>query len=123
MTPILSLDAFEKLNLVNSVLAVQEYKTFMPPDDPLHYLGPILNNFLRKEEIIPEHKKQSCLYRKKCTYRHKCKYYVQKRGNHPQQSVASEFFAMCRSTAFKITSQSDPCVRTQVHQDMEEKLP
>lgn len=89
---------------------------------------------------------------KKCTYGHKCKYYHPERGNQPQRSVADELRAMSRSTAAKTTSegglvksnsvpcstkndstselkraapkrQSDPSIRTQVYQDLEEKLP
>ncbi|XP_016156752.1 PREDICTED: probable ribonuclease ZC3H12C [Ficedula albicollis] len=125
---------------------------FMPPDDPLGRHGPSLDNFLRKKPIVPEHKKQPCPYGKKCTYGHKCKYYHPERGNQPQRSVADELRAMSRSTAAKTTSegglvksnsvpcstksdgtselkraapkrQSDPSIRTQVYQDLEEKLP
>ncbi|CAM5073283.1 unnamed protein product [Natator depressus] len=126
---------------------------FMPPDDPLGRHGPSLDNFLRKKPIVPEHKKQPCPYGKKCTYGHKCKYYHPERGNQPQRSVADELRAMSRSTAAKAASeggglvksnsvpcstkidgtsdlkraapkrQSDPSIRTQVYQDLEEKLP
>nr|XP_028582071.1 probable ribonuclease ZC3H12C isoform X1 [Podarcis muralis]XP_028582072.1 probable ribonuclease ZC3H12C isoform X1 [Podarcis muralis]XP_028582073.1 probable ribonuclease ZC3H12C isoform X1 [Podarcis muralis]XP_028582074.1 probable ribonuclease ZC3H12C isoform X1 [Podarcis muralis]XP_028582075.1 probable ribonuclease ZC3H12C isoform X1 [Podarcis muralis]XP_028582076.1 probable ribonuclease ZC3H12C isoform X1 [Podarcis muralis]XP_028582077.1 probable ribonuclease ZC3H12C isoform X1 [Podarcis len=125
---------------------------FMPPDDPLGRHGPSLDNFLRKKPIVPEHKKQPCPYGKKCTYGHKCKYYHPERGNQPQRSVADELRAMSRSTAVKAASegglvksnsvpcstkidstsdlkratpkrQSDPSIRTQVYQDLEEKLP
>ncbi|XP_058699901.1 probable ribonuclease ZC3H12C isoform X1 [Poecile atricapillus] len=125
---------------------------FMPPDDPLGRHGPSLDNFLRKKPIVPEHKKQPCPYGKKCTYGHKCKYYHPERGNQPQRSVADELRAMSRSTAAKTTGegglvksnsvpcstksegtselkraapkrQSDPSIRTQVYQDLEEKLP
>uniref|UniRef100_K7FEH7 Zinc finger CCCH-type containing 12C n=1 Tax=Pelodiscus sinensis TaxID=13735 RepID=K7FEH7_PELSI len=89
---------------------------------------------------------------KKCTYGHKCKYYHPERGNQPQRSVADELRAMSRSTAAKAANegglvksnsvpcstkidgtsdlkraapkrQSDPSIRTQVYQDLEEKLP
>ncbi|XP_034614714.1 probable ribonuclease ZC3H12C isoform X1 [Trachemys scripta elegans] len=125
---------------------------FMPPDDPLGRHGPSLDNFLRKKPIVPEHKKQPCPYGKKCTYGHKCKYYHPERGNQPQRSVADELRALSRSTAAKAASegglvksnsvpcstkidgtsdlkraapkrQSDPSIRTQVYQDLEEKLP
>ncbi|XP_034265567.1 probable ribonuclease ZC3H12C [Pantherophis guttatus] len=125
---------------------------FMPPDDPLGRHGPSLENFLRKKPVVPEHKKQPCPYGKKCTYGHKCKYYHPERGNQPQRSVADELRAMSRSTAAKAASegglvksnsvpcstktdnttdlkrttpkrQSDPSIRTQVYQDLEEKLP
>ncbi|XP_070800028.1 probable ribonuclease ZC3H12C [Pituophis catenifer annectens] len=125
---------------------------FMPPDDPLGRHGPSLENFLRKKPVVPEHKKQPCPYGKKCTYGHKCKYYHPERGNQPQRSVADELRAMSRSTSAKAASegglvksnsvpcstktdnttdlkrttpkrQSDPSIRTQVYQDLEEKLP
>ncbi|XP_026564561.1 probable ribonuclease ZC3H12C [Pseudonaja textilis] len=125
---------------------------FMPPDDPLGRHGPSLENFLRKKPVVPEHKKQPCPYGKKCTYGHKCKYYHPERGNQPQRSVADELRAMSRNTAAKAASegvlvksnsvpcstkadnatdlkrttpkrQSDPSIRTQVYQDLEEKLP
>lgn len=89
---------------------------------------------------------------KKCTYGHKCKYYHPERGSQPQRSVADELRAMSRNTAAKTTNegglvksnsvpcstkadstsdvkrgapkrQSDPSIRTQVYQDLEEKLP
>lgn len=89
---------------------------------------------------------------KKCTYGHKCKYYHPERGNQPQRSVADELRAMSRSTVAKAASegglvksnsvpcsikidstcdlqrqvpkrQSDPSLRTQVYQDLEDKLP
>ncbi|KAM6140087.1 LOW QUALITY PROTEIN: putative ribonuclease ZC3H12C [Pterocles gutturalis] len=117
------------------------------PDDPLGRHGPSLDNFLRKKPIVPEHKKQPCPYGKKCTYGHKCKYY-HRRGNQPQRSVA-DARAMSRSTAAKTTSEgglvkaivfpstkndgnselkhaapktSDPSIRTQVYQDLEESF-
>ncbi|KAL0630151.1 putative ribonuclease ZC3H12C [Plecturocebus cupreus] len=125
---------------------------FMPPDDPLGRHGPSLDNFLRKKPIVPEHKKQPCPYGKKCTYGHKCKYYHPERGSQPQRSVADELRAMSRNTAAKTANegglvksnsvpcstkadstsdvkrgapkrQSDPSIRTQVYQDLEEKLP
>uniref|UniRef100_A0A8D0BWH8 Zinc finger CCCH-type containing 12C n=1 Tax=Salvator merianae TaxID=96440 RepID=A0A8D0BWH8_SALMN len=125
---------------------------FMPPDDPLGRHGPSLDNFLRKKPIVPEHKKQPCPYGKKCTYGHKCKYYHPERGNQPQRSVADELRAMSRNTTSKAANegglvksnsvpcstkidstsdlkraapkrQSDPSIRTQVYQDLEEKLP
>ncbi|KAF5921136.1 hypothetical protein HPG69_018536 [Diceros bicornis minor] len=125
---------------------------FMPPDDPLGRHGPSLDNFLRKKPIVPEHKKQPCPYGKKCTYGHKCKYYHPERGSQPQRSVADELRAMSRNTATKTSNegglvksnsvpcstkadstsdvkrgapkrQSDPSIRTQVYQDLEEKLP
>ncbi|XP_038367116.1 probable ribonuclease ZC3H12C isoform X11 [Canis lupus familiaris] len=89
---------------------------------------------------------------KKCTYGHKCKYYHPERGSQPQRSVADELRAMSRNTAAKTSNegglvksnsvpcstkadstsdvkrgapkrQSDPSIRTQVYQDLEEKLP
>lgn len=37
---------------------------FMPPDDPLGRHGPSLNNFLRKNPLPPEQKRQLCPYGK-----------------------------------------------------------
>ncbi|KAJ1113697.1 hypothetical protein NDU88_001939 [Pleurodeles waltl] len=125
---------------------------FMPPDDPLGRHGPSLDNFLRKKAIVPEHKKQPCPYGKKCTYGHKCKYYHPERGTQPMRSVADELRAMSRSTVAKAASegglvksnsvpssiktestsdlkrpapkrQSDPSLRSQTYQDLEDKLP
>ncbi|XP_055727761.1 probable ribonuclease ZC3H12C [Salvelinus fontinalis] len=79
---------------------------FMPPDDPLGRHGPSLENFLRKRQVIPEHKKQPCPYGKKCTYGHKCKFYHPERGSQPQRSVADELRASAKNSSSSSTSSS-----------------
>lgn len=49
VTPILGLIAYEKLNIVKKVLAVQ--------DDPHGCHGPNVNPPLRKKPVLPKHKK------------------------------------------------------------------
>ncbi|XP_029959376.1 ribonuclease ZC3H12A [Salarias fasciatus] len=63
---------------------------FMPPDDPLGRHGPNLDNFLRKNPLPVEQKKQLCPYDKKCTYGMKCKFYHPERTNQSYLSLADE---------------------------------
>ncbi|XP_029360400.1 endoribonuclease ZC3H12A [Echeneis naucrates] len=63
---------------------------FMPPDDPLGRHGPSLDNFLRKNPLPTEQKRQLCPYDKKCTYGIKCKFYHPERANQSYLSLADE---------------------------------
>ncbi|XP_022620115.1 ribonuclease ZC3H12A-like [Seriola dumerili] len=63
---------------------------FMPPDDPLGRHGPSLDNFLRKNPLPTEQKRQLCPYDKKCTYGIKCKFYHPERANKSYLSLADE---------------------------------
>ncbi|KAK2844862.1 hypothetical protein Q5P01_011521 [Channa striata] len=63
---------------------------FMPPDDPLGRHGPSLDNFLRKNPLPTDQKKQLCPYDKKCTYGIKCKFYHPERANQSYLSLADE---------------------------------
>ncbi|XP_067094119.1 endoribonuclease ZC3H12A isoform X1 [Osmerus mordax] len=63
---------------------------FMPPDDPLGRHGPSLDNFLRKNPLPSEQKRQLCPYDKKCTYGIKCKFYHPERTQQSYRSLADE---------------------------------
>ncbi|KAK5921912.1 hypothetical protein CgunFtcFv8_019228 [Champsocephalus gunnari] len=63
---------------------------FMPPDDPLGRHGPSLDNFLRKNPLPTEQKRQLCPYDKKCTYGIKCKFYHPERSSQSYLSLADE---------------------------------
>ncbi|KAF7666697.1 hypothetical protein LDENG_00094270 [Lucifuga dentata] len=63
---------------------------FMPPDDPLGRHGPSLDNFLRKNPLPAEQRRQLCPYDKKCTYGIKCKFYHPERANQSYLSLADE---------------------------------
>lgn len=84
MTAVLGLAASEKSNSVNCMLAIEEDTKLMFPDDPFHSHGPNVDSLLRKELILPEEKKKTCIYGKKSSYKHQFKYCHAQRGNQPQ---------------------------------------
>lgn len=77
----------------------------MHPDDPLGHHGPNLDSFLRKKPIVPDDKKQACIYGKKRTYGTNYKYSYPERENLLQLFVAYELCVMSRSTASKIANE------------------
>ncbi|XP_076592363.1 endoribonuclease ZC3H12A [Chaetodon auriga] len=74
---------------------------FMPPDDPLGRHGPSLDNFLRKNPLPTEQKRQLCPYDKKCTYGIKCKFYHPERSNQSYLSLADELREKAQISAVK----------------------
>ncbi|XP_041798485.1 endoribonuclease ZC3H12A [Chelmon rostratus] len=74
---------------------------FMPPDDPLGRHGPSLDNFLRKNPLPTEQKRQLCPYDKKCTYGIKCKFYHPERANQSYLSLADELREKAQISAGK----------------------